>query len=78
MTYLEYSSQRATIAAGSVTVWINSAIRKEMGVLITVLNFGPRQIILLLLISLGVAAVASFIPVYKIASKRPIEAIRNK
>lgn len=59
----------ATIAAGSVTVWINSAIRKEMGVLITVLNFGPRQIILLLLISLGVAAVASFIPVYKIASK---------
>lgn len=49
-----------------------------MGVLITVLNFGPRQIILLLLISLGVAAVASFIPVYKIASKRPIEAIRNK
>ena len=68
----------ATIAAGSVTVWINSAIRKEMGVLITVLNFGPRQIILLLLISLGVAAVASFIPVYKIASKRPIEAIRNK
>ena len=68
----------ATIAAAGITVWINGAIRKEAGVLITVLNFGPRQIILLLLISLGVAALASFVPVYRIAAKRPIEAIRNK
>ena len=55
---------------------INGMFRKEAGILITILNFGPRQI-LLLVISIGVAAVASFIPVYKIASKRPIEANRK-
>ena len=37
-----------------------------------------KYLLLLLVISIGVAAVASFIPVYKIASKRPIEAIRNR
>lgn len=68
----------AMISTGMVTALINSVIRKEAGILITILNFGPRQILLLLAISIGVAAVASFIPVYKIASKKPIEAIRNK
>lgn len=68
----------ACIATGAGTAVINWAIRHDAGILITVLNFGPRQILLLLVISIAVAAVASFIPVYKIASKRPIEAIRNK
>ena len=57
---------------------INSTIRKELGVLITVLNFGPRQILLLLVVSMLVAALASFLPVKKIASKRPIDAVRNR
>lgn len=60
------------------TTVINTTIRKELGVLITVLNFGPRQILLLLAVSLFVAALASFLPVKKIASKRPIDAIRNR
>ena len=60
------------------TTIINSTIRKELGVLITVLNFGPRQILLLLVVSMLVAALASFLPVKKIASKRPIDAIRNR
>lgn len=68
----------AGVATGAVTAAINSVFRKEVGILITILNFGPRQILLLLVMSLGVAAVVSFIPVYKIASKRPIEAIRNR
>lgn len=68
----------AGVATGAVTAAINGVFRKEVGILITILNFGPRQILLLLVMSLGVAAVASFIPVYKIASKRPIEAIRNR
>ena len=68
----------AVLSTGVVTALINSVIRDKAGILITILNFGPRQIILLFTVSLGVAAVASFIPVYKIASKKPIEAIRNK
>lgn len=60
------------------TVIINSLIRNVAGVLITVLSFGVRQIALLLAVSLLVAFVASFLPVKRIASKRPIDAIRGR
>lgn len=64
-----------TIAA---TMIINSEIREAYGILITVLNFGPRQLLLIFAVAVAVAFIASFIPVMKIASKRPIDAIRNK
>ncbi len=57
---------------------INYFIRSETGILITILTFSVRQVLLLLLVSLLVAAVASFIPVKKIASKKPIDAIRGR
>lgn len=57
---------------------INTYIRDEFGVLITVLNFGPIQIILLLIISISVAILASALPVYKISRKKPIDAIKNR
>lgn len=68
----------ATIATGVMTSIINGVLREKVGILITILNFGLRQVGLLLFVSIAVAAVASFIPVYRIASKKPIEAIRNK
>ncbi len=68
----------ACTATGVGTAILNGLFRIMGGILITVLNFGIRQIALLFIISIGVAAVASFIPVYRIASKKPIEAIRNK
>ena len=40
------------------------------------LTAGSR-FVLLLLISIAIAAVASFLPVWKIASKKPIDAIRG-
>jgi ABC-type antimicrobial peptide transport system permease subunit len=51
---------------------------RSSGINITLLNFGIRQIVLMLLISIGVAAVASFFPVYKTARRKPIDAIRDK
>lgn len=68
----------ATVATGTLTAIINGIIRDDIGLLITVLSFGIRQIFLLFVISVGVAAVSSFIPVKKIASKRPIDAIRDR
>jgi hypothetical protein len=68
----------AAIGAGVVTAFINRAVRNEVGLLITVLHFGLRQISLLALISVAVAAVSSFLPVRRIAAKRPIDAIRNR
>ncbi len=57
---------------------INVVIRKETGILVTILNFAPRQVFLLFGVSLLVAALASFFPVKKIASKKPIDAIRGR
>ena len=66
--------------AGTLTVSlvINKILREDVGLLITFLNFGLRQIVLLLLVSLLVAFVATFIPVKKIASLKPIDAIKNR
>ncbi len=61
-----------------VTQVINYIIRTEVGILITILSFGPRQIILLLAVSIAVAFIASFLPVKRIASKKPIDAIRDR
>lgn len=67
----------ATIASFSIVTILNSFIRKEYNILITLLNFGIRQILLILAISIGVAFIASFLPVYKIAKKRPVDAIKK-
>ena len=67
-----------SIAATITTVSVlNSFVRKE-GINVTLLNFGARQVILMLFISLFVAALASFLPVWKIARKKPVDAIKNK
>lgn len=60
------------------TLFINYVIRSETGILITILSFGIRQILLLFAVSTVVAFAASFLPVRRIASKRPIDAIRNR
>ena len=64
----------ATIAG--ITVF-NNAVRNS-GVNVTLLNFGLRQIVLMLFVSLFVAAVASFLPVWNIARRKPVDAIKNK
>ena len=61
-----------------VVAWINGIIRQNTGLLITVLNCGMRQVAIELIVSLAVAAAASFIPVKRIASKKPIDAIRQR
>jgi len=66
------------IGVFAATIIFNTVLRNDIGILITVLNFSIRQVLLLFAVSLAVAALASFFPVKKIASKRPIDAIRNK
>lgn len=68
----------SSIGVGVVTAVINHILRNEVGILITVLDFGVRQIALLLAVSILVAFIASYIPVKRIASKRPIDAIRER
>ena len=68
----------SAIGTFTVTMFINSALRDEAGLLITFLNFGIRQVGLLFLVSIAVALVATFLPVKKIASMKPIDAIKNR
>lgn len=68
----------AAILCGTAIAIINFVLRRYVGILITVLHFGIRQILLLIVISIVIAALASFLPVKKIASKKPIDAIRDR
>lgn len=66
--------------AGTIgtTYFINTMLREEAGLMLTLLNFGARQVVLLLALSIGIALLSSFLPVYKIAKKRPVDAINNR
>ena len=48
------------------------------GINVTLLTYGVRQFGLMLVISVGVALIASFLPVYNIARRKPVDAIKNK
>lgn len=58
--------------------FINQSLRSDFGLMITIFNFSLRQIGLVLIISFFVALAASFIPVYRTARKKPVDAIHNK
>lgn len=65
------------IATVTVINVFNTFVRNE-GLNITLLNFGVRQVVLMFAVSLFVAAVASFLPVWNIARRKPVDAIKNK
>lgn len=67
----------ATIATFAVVIFLNTMLRTEYNLTITLLNFGIRQIMLMLGISVVVAFVSSFLPVYKVAIQKPIDAIKK-
>lgn len=61
----------------TIVFTLNNVLRNNYNLSITILNIGIRQFILMLFISLFVAFISSLLPVYKIAMKKPIDAIRN-
>lgn len=67
----------ASIVCGVGCMLLNGMIRNDYHFEITLLNFGFRQIGLMLLISVGVALIASFLPVFRLSRKKPIETIRT-
>lgn len=68
----------ALVTTGTVVYVINGIFREDLGLLVTFLTFGIRQMGLLLGVSLLVAIIATFFPVKKIASMKPIDAIKNR
>ena len=68
----------AIITTFIVSSIINNSLVSEYFLKFTLLTPGIRQILLVLAVSIGVAFISTFIPVYKIAMKRPIDAIRDR
>lgn len=66
------------IAIIIAVICINYSFRSNMNLMISVLRFGIRQIIIVLLITMFTAFIATFIPIFRIAKKKPIDAIRNR
>ena len=64
----------ATVAAVFI---INNTLRNQYNFTLTILNFGIRQLGIMLGVSVGVALIASFVPSYRISRKKPIDAIRR-
>ncbi len=67
----------AALGCGLGCILLNNMLRNEYGLQITLLNFGIRQIALMLAISVAVALISSFLPVYRLSRKKPIETIRT-
>ena len=66
------------VAATLIAIFfINRWMRGE-GINVTLLNFGVRQLGLMLGVSVGVALISSFLPVWRIARKKPVDAIKDR
>ncbi len=57
---------------------VSSTIRDKYGFAVTVLPVGASTALVLFLISIAAAFIASFLPVWRIARKKPVDAIRNR
>lgn len=67
----------SSVVTGVIVYAINTVCREEYNLVITILHFGIIQLAIMFIISVSVAFVASFIPVYRVSRKKPIEAIRK-
>ena len=68
----------SSLLTGITCFVINKTAASAWGIYATMMNFGIRQIFVILLISFTVAAIASFLPVYRLAKKKPVDVILNK
>ena len=67
----------ALIGAFSIVLYLNSYIAQELGLALKLLTFGPLSVSLMLGIAVLVAIIATFIPVYLISRKKPVESLRS-
>lgn len=65
------------IALIAAVIFVNQLMHRY-GINITLLTLGVRQALIMLLVSVAVALVSSFLPVYNIARRKPIDAIRDR
>ncbi len=68
----------ASLSSGIIAFSLNNMLRYDFRILTTILRFSARQVGLIFVISLCVSFTASFLPIIKISSIPPIDAINGK
>jgi ABC-type antimicrobial peptide transport system, ATPase component len=69
------------VAAGlvfAIVRWINSRLQGDYLYNLVLLHFGVRQVLLIFVIAIGIALVATFLPIWSIARRKPIDVIRDR
>jgi ABC-type antimicrobial peptide transport system permease subunit len=61
----------------AICYFTNQYLRTQWNMVVTILHFGIIQLVMILLISVAVAFIGSFLPVFGVSRKKPIEAIRK-
>ncbi len=72
---INFVMSTALVVAG---IMVANNLMHRNGITITLLHYGVRQFILMLVISVAVALIASFLPVNNIAKKKPVDAIKDR
>ena len=68
----------SAVACGIICSVINNAIVGSLGVSLTLMMYGLKQVLFMLGVALGVAFIATFLPVFRFARKNPIDSINNR
>ena len=66
----------AMIAAFIISAVLNAELAAEIGINIAIFVFGPVSWLIMLGIALATSLIATFLPVYSIARRRPVDSIR--
>ena len=67
----------ALIGAFIIVVFLNKYITNTLGMSLKLLTFGPLSVVLMLGIAVGVAIIGTFIPVFIISRKKPVDSLRS-
>ncbi|MDR0426864.1 MAG: FtsX-like permease family protein, partial [Clostridiales bacterium] len=67
----------AAVLALVACLLLNLYISNSLGLGLMILNFAARQLFLMLAVTVVTAFISSFFPVYSIARKKPIDAIKS-
>ncbi len=69
--------QCSCVIAGILCGVVNSYLRTSFDITVTVLSFGLWEILLIFGITFLVAILSSLLPIYRIAKKQPVEAMKS-
>ena len=58
--------------------WINNSLQGDYLYNLVLLHFGLRQVLLIFGLSIGIAIIATFVPIWGIARRKPIDVIRDR